>query len=131
MPVRVPRKLKFRLQTEAIRGAGTIHPTASDETQYAFEGDSLTGEGKFSFFTSALLQGLQTGAADSNQRIVTFKELVDYVTRTVTAAMPMQHPRYWMYKARGDPESPGTRRPHALSMPGRAPPRPRGFARAA
>ena len=43
--------------------------TASDATQYSFEGDKLLGSGSASVFTRHLVEGLRTGAADQDGRL--------------------------------------------------------------
>jgi hypothetical protein len=86
-----------------FEGGGTVVLTASDERQYAFEGDTLTGQATFSFFTRALLDGLETGEADANKDgRVTFSELAEFVHDRVTAEHPQQEPRYWTFDVRRD-----------------------------
>jgi uncharacterized caspase-like protein len=46
------------------QGRGQFVLTASDAMQYAFEGDTVSGEGLRSVFTDTLVQGLGTGEAD-------------------------------------------------------------------
>ena len=41
--------------------------TATDSTQYAWEGDQITGEGLNSIFTRHLIHGLRSGEADLDQ----------------------------------------------------------------
>ena len=45
------------------QGRGSVVITASDAMQYSFEGDDLEGLGKRSIFTSAIVEGLNTGNA--------------------------------------------------------------------
>ena len=50
--------------------------------EYAFEGDELTGEGRPSVFTSAIVKALETGEADRDQDSwISVRELYDYVLR--------------------------------------------------
>jgi hypothetical protein len=86
-----------------FEGGGTVVLTASDERQYAFEGDKLTGQATFSFFTRAILDGLETGEADMNKDgLVTFSELAEFVHDRVMAERPQQEPRYWTFDVRRD-----------------------------
>ena len=72
---------------EAFGGRGRIVLTASDSTQYAFEGTE-------SVFTHHLVEGLRTGAADLDaDGDVTTDELYDYTFKAVTAEQPGQRPR--------------------------------------
>lgn len=45
-------------------GSGRVVLTASDSTQFAFEGDRIIPQTEFSLFTHFLLEGLRTGKAD-------------------------------------------------------------------
>lgn len=47
-------------------GTGRIILTASDATQYSLEADAITGTGVRSIFTETIVDGLRTGAADTN-----------------------------------------------------------------
>src|SRR5512144_280556 len=49
---------------EKFAGKGRAVLTASDATQYSFEGEHLIGEGSRSVFTRCLVEGLRTGQAD-------------------------------------------------------------------
>ncbi|WP_350274850.1 caspase family protein [Kribbella sp. HUAS MG21] len=72
---------------EAFGGRGRIVLTASDSTQYAFEGAE-------SVFTHHLVEGLRTGAADlDSDGDITTDELYDYTYKAVTAEQPNQRPR--------------------------------------
>jgi hypothetical protein len=87
-------------------GSGRIILTASDATEYAWEGDRLIGDAQNSVFTRYLVQGMTTGAADTNQDgIITLDELYDYVYEQVVcqaAEGQMQTPGKWVYKQQGD-----------------------------
>jgi uncharacterized caspase-like protein len=48
-------------------GYGRVVLTATDSTQYAWEGDQVIGQAESSLFTHYIIQGLQSGVADSNQ----------------------------------------------------------------
>jgi uncharacterized caspase-like protein len=53
---------------EAFRGNryGRVVLTATDSTQYAWEGEEVIGEAENSVYTHYLVQGLRTGEADAN-----------------------------------------------------------------
>ena len=79
-------------------GRGRVVITASSATEYAFEGDLLTGAGQRapSVFTGALVGGLATGAADTGgDGWVDLDELYDYVYERVRAAIAHQTPSIW------------------------------------
>jgi sugar lactone lactonase YvrE len=76
-------------------GRGRAVITASSAMEYAFEAGELTAAEEVppSVFTSALVQGLETGEADRNHDgLVGLDELYDYVFDTVRAATPNQTP---------------------------------------
>ncbi|TCC08627.1 caspase, EACC1-associated type [Kribbella soli] len=79
---------------EALGGRGRTVLTASDSTQYAFEGSQIHGDAPRSVFTHHLIEGLRTGAADLDaDGDVTTDELYDYTYKAVTAEQPGQRPR--------------------------------------
>ncbi|MGZ4665423.1 MAG: caspase family protein [Frankiaceae bacterium] len=49
---------------ENFGGRGRAVLTASDSTQYSFEGDDPSGQPSYSLFTRFLIEGLRTGKAD-------------------------------------------------------------------
>lgn len=79
-------------------GKGTAVLTASNATEYAFEGNDLTvskgASSSFtSYFTRALVNGLETGAADLNaDERVSVAELYKYIFDQVREHNPDQHP---------------------------------------
>jgi uncharacterized caspase-like protein len=84
-------------------GYGRVVLTATDATQYAWEGDQVIGKADNSVFTHFMIQGLQTGEADQDQDgRVTLDELYDYVYAQVVAKTPKQTPGKWSYKQQGD-----------------------------
>jgi uncharacterized RDD family membrane protein YckC len=86
-------------------GRGRAVITASSAMEYAFEGDQLadTHELSPSVFTSALVEGLDTGDADRDQDgQVALDELYDYVYDRVRAATPNQTPCKWTFGVQGD-----------------------------
>jgi hypothetical protein len=84
-------------------GNGRIVLTASSATEYAFEGTDLTrSEGTPSAFTSALVQGLQSGEADLDaDGEITIDELYEYTYRQVRASTPGQAPMKWSFGVEG------------------------------
>ena len=84
------------------KGYGRIILTASDATQYAWEGDDFFGEAQSSVFTRHLVEGLRTGAADTDaDGQITLDELYDYVYENVVAETPRQTPAKWSYRQQG------------------------------
>jgi hypothetical protein len=76
---------------EQFGGRGRAVITASSAMEYAFEGDQLadTREQAPSVFTSALVEGLETGEADRDQDgLVALDELYDYVYDKVPGGHP-------------------------------------------
>ncbi len=84
-------------------GSGRVILTATDATQYAWEGDQIIGQADNSLFTHYLIEGLRTGKADLNQDgWVTLDEWYDYVFDQVITATPKQTPAKWSYKQQGE-----------------------------
>jgi uncharacterized RDD family membrane protein YckC len=86
-------------------GRGRAVITASSAMEYAFEGNELTDTSLLSpsVFTSALVEGLQTGEADRDQDgLVALDELYDYVYDRVRTATPNQTPCKWTFGVQGD-----------------------------
>lgn len=89
---------------EAFSGDGTGHIVlaASKATEYAFEGDKVIGSAQTSFFTGALIEGIQTGHADLNlDGFITPEELYDYAYQRVRELSPHQTPGKWAYNKTG------------------------------
>ena len=87
---------------ERFEGRGRVVITASDALQYAFEGDHIEGEATGSVFTSALVGGLRSGAADLNRDgRVTLDELYDFVYGRVLDLSPRQRPHKWAFGVEG------------------------------
>jgi Caspase domain len=90
---------------QQFNGRGRAVITASSAMQYAFEAGELadTRELSPSVFTSALVEGLETGEADRNQDgMVGLDELYDYVYDKVRAATPNQTPGKWTFGVEGE-----------------------------
>jgi uncharacterized caspase-like protein len=84
-------------------GSGRVVLTASDSTQFAFEGDRVIAQSSFSLFTHFLLEGLKTGRADRDQDgQVSLDEWYDYCHARITATTPQQVPHKWSYRQQGD-----------------------------
>ena len=85
------------------QGRGRIAPTASTATEYSFEGDPTDAAVPAgSVFTAALVQGLRTGAADTDHdgHVVVY-DAYAYVFDQVQAAGAAQTPQRWLYGAEG------------------------------
>ena len=84
-------------------GYGRVVLTATDATQYAWEGDRVIGQADNSVFTHFMIQGLQTGEADQDHDgRITLDELYDYVYAQVVATTPKQTPGKWSFKQQGE-----------------------------
>ena len=85
------------------QGRGRVVLTASAATEYSFEGDptdAATASG--SVFTAALVQGLRTGAADTDRDgYVSVDDAYAYVFDQVQAVGAPQTPQRWLYGAEG------------------------------
>ncbi|WP_328444083.1 caspase family protein [Amycolatopsis sp. NBC_00438] len=80
---------------ERFQGRGRAVLTASDATQYSFEGDEVVGSAARSVFTRHLVAGLRDGSADlDGDGDVTVDELYSYVHEHVVAEMPRQRPKH-------------------------------------
>lgn len=114
---------------EELGGQGRIVLTATNRTEYAWEGDHVESKvPQPSRFTGALIEGLATGAADQNgDGRITVTELYEYVCETLYDAGVRQRPRMWAdleYQvtiARAVRATQSTRRPSSASE---APPPP-------
>ncbi|HEY4631430.1 MAG TPA: caspase family protein, partial [Blastococcus sp.] len=79
---------------ERFQGKGRAVLTASDATQYAFEGEDLTGSGTSSVFTRHLVEAISSGAADLDEDgDIALDELYSYVYEQVVAEVPQQRPK--------------------------------------
>jgi formylglycine-generating enzyme required for sulfatase activity len=84
-------------------GFGRVVLTASDATQYAWEGDQVIGEAENSLFTHYLTRGLESGEADgNNDGQITVDEIYDYVYAQVVKQTPKQTPGKWSYREQGE-----------------------------
>src|SRR3954468_22207351 len=79
---------------ERFQGKGRAVLTASDATQYAFEGNDLRGTGTSSVFTRYLVEAISSGAADLDEDgDIALDELYSYVYEQVVAEVPQQRPK--------------------------------------
>lgn len=79
---------------ERFQGKGRVVLTASDATQYSFEGNQIVGQGTQSVFTRFLVEGLLTGKADlDSDGDISLDELYSYVFDRVVEEMPQQRPK--------------------------------------
>ena len=79
---------------ERFQGRGRAVLTASDSTQYSFEGNQMHGSAPQSVFTRHLVAGLRDGSADlDDDGDITIDELYHYVYDRVTDEMPQQRPK--------------------------------------
>jgi hypothetical protein len=84
-------------------GYGRVVLTATDSTQYAWEGNEIIGQAENSVFTHYLVQGLQTGEADADaDGHITLDELYNYVYERMVNATRRQTPGKWSYKQQGE-----------------------------
>ena len=105
---------------EEFGGQGRVVLTASRAMEYAFEGDNREGDAQPSIFTSAIVQGLESGEADRDRDSrVSVDELYDYVYDRVRDTTPNQTPSKWTFDVHGDlylAKSP-FREPDAVALP--------------
>jgi outer membrane protein assembly factor BamD (BamD/ComL family) len=84
-------------------GYGRVVLTASDATQFAWEGEQVIGRAENSLFTHYLVEGIQTGKADlDSDGQITVDELYDYTYEQVIRQTPKQTPGKWSYKEQGE-----------------------------
>ncbi|ANP51898.1 hypothetical protein J2Z21_009390 [Streptomyces griseochromogenes] len=109
---------------ERFQGRGRTVLTASDATQYSFEGSQRHGTATQSVFTRHLVAGLQDGSADlDGDGDITLDELYSYVYDRVVDEIPQQRPKKQdnvegrMVIARNINWSLPTHLRHALSSP--------------
>jgi hypothetical protein len=83
-------------------GYGRIILTASDSTQFAWEGDKVIGETDNSLFTHFLVEGLEGEADLDGDGHITVDELYDYAYEKVRLATPKQTPSKFSSKQQGE-----------------------------
>jgi len=83
-------------------GYGRVVLTATDATQYAWEGNVFEGKSDKSVFTHCLIEGIQTGNADTEpDGRITVDELFEYISTNVAQYTPNQKPRKFVYDQNG------------------------------
>jgi uncharacterized caspase-like protein len=86
-----------------FEGHGRVVLTATDITQYAWEGDQVIGETANSLFTHFVIEGIRGGAADMDgDGRVTPDELYEYVFAQVVELGAAQKPRKIIYDQQGE-----------------------------
>lgn len=83
-------------------GYGRVVLTASDSTQFAWEGDKIIGDTQNSLFTYFLVKGLQGEADRDGDGRITIDELYDYAYEQIVNSTPKQTPGKWSYKQQGE-----------------------------
>jgi hypothetical protein len=77
----------------AFQGYGRYVLTATDEVQFAWEGNQHIGETDNSLFTHFLLKGLKGEADSDGDGRITVDELYDYTYEQISKITPKQTPR--------------------------------------
>jgi len=83
-------------------GFGRIVLTASDSTQFAWEGDKVIGETQNSLFTHFLVKGLEGEADHDYDGRITVDELFDYAYEQIVTRTPNQTPSKHSDKQQGE-----------------------------
>jgi uncharacterized caspase-like protein len=84
-------------------GYGRVILTASDATQFAWEGDKIIGGDAInSLFTHFLVKGLEGEADWNGDGNITIDELYDYVYGQIVNLTPKQTPGKWSYREQGE-----------------------------
>lgn len=83
-------------------GFGRVILTASDSTQFAWEGDKVIGETDNSLFTHYLVEGLEGKADRNGDGQITVDELYDYAYEKVRLATPKQTPSKFSTRQQGE-----------------------------
>lgn len=85
-------------------GRGRVVLTASRGSEYSFEGEPVAGsQMPASVFTSALVQGIRSGAADVDRDgFISVDDAYEYAFGQLRALGAQQTPQRWLYGAEGD-----------------------------
>lgn len=84
-------------------GYGRIVLTASDSTQFAWEGDKVIGgETQNSLFTHFLIKGLEGEADRDSDGRITVDELYDFAYEQIITRSIKQTPGKWSYQQKGE-----------------------------
>ncbi len=88
--------------TQAFQGYGRFVLTASDSTQFAWEGDKVIGETDNSLFTHFLVKGLEGEADKDGDGKITVDELYDYTYDQISKVTAKQTPTKSASKVEGE-----------------------------
>src|SRR5687767_4879547 len=88
--------------TRAFQGYGRFVLTASDSTQFAWEGDKVIGQTDNSLFTHFLVKGLEGEADSDGDGKITIDELYDYAYDQISRVTPKQTPTKSASKQEGE-----------------------------
>jgi formylglycine-generating enzyme required for sulfatase activity len=88
--------------TQAFKGYGRFVLTASDATQFAWEGDQVIGETDNSLFTHFLVKGLEGEADNDGDGKITVDELYDYAFEEISKITAKQTPTKSASKVEGE-----------------------------
>jgi formylglycine-generating enzyme required for sulfatase activity len=84
-------------------GIGRVVLTATDATQYAWEGEKVIGlHTQKSVFTHFLIEGLKGDADRNGDGRIDIDELYDYTYEHVGRSNPKQTPKKWSYQQAGE-----------------------------
>jgi hypothetical protein len=86
----------------ALQGYGRFILTASDATQFAWEGNRVIGETQNSLFTHFLVKGLEGEADSDGDGRITVDELYDYAYEQISRVTPRQTPTKSSSKQEGE-----------------------------
>lgn len=86
----------------ALQGYGRFVLTASDATQFAWEGDKAIGETQNSLFTHFVVKGLKGEADSDSDGNITVDELYDYAYEQIARLTPKQTPTKSASKQEGE-----------------------------
>ncbi len=87
---------------EQFDARGLVVLTASDSTQYAFDGDVVSGSVTPSRFTAVLVDGLASGEADlDGDGFMTVDDAYDFVRQRLADEHVPQSPRKWEFDVAG------------------------------
>ena len=88
------------------KGRGRVVLTATDSTQYAWEGDKVIGgtttATENSLFTYYLVKGLEGDADQDGDGIITVDDLYDYAYDAIIKRTSLQTPRKWSFEQQGE-----------------------------
>jgi Caspase domain len=88
--------------TRAFQGYGRFVLTASDATQFAWEGNKVIGQTENSLFTHFLVKGLEGEADSDGDGTITVDELYDYAYEEISRVTPNQTPTKSASKQEGE-----------------------------